>query len=276
MLYARVHMCLCVHVCLSSPCSDTHLLWRGSCPWPVINARTSQDSVNMDQGPATRLQGLMSSLAAGRPFGLVSPLIGSSSLSLWNVRIIVNTQLTTTTGAYWVFKGLHFPLCSHDGAWRLSDVQQRQSWNSEMLYVTVVSTLSVSLESSSSLSWTSTLESYTESSIMDPTPRTARLDRSDSTFACGGNKDKPIRSLTVPNWLFCPQEETGGEVASSPPKSSFQKLAPSEARYTILGRDRDELWPQQPSNKPVTRCHAPGSRRGLDLGQASGTNTQHP
>uniref|UniRef100_A0A8B9K3K2 Endoplasmic reticulum protein 44 n=1 Tax=Astyanax mexicanus TaxID=7994 RepID=A0A8B9K3K2_ASTMX len=31
------------------------------------------------------------------------------------------------------------------------------------------------------------------------------------------------------------------EVASSPPESSFQKLAPSETRYTILSRDRDEL-----------------------------------
>lgn len=37
------------------------------------------------------------------------------------------------------------------------------------------------------------------------------------------------------------QEETGEEVASSPPESSFQKLAPSETRYTILNRDRDEL-----------------------------------
>ncbi|XP_068998976.1 endoplasmic reticulum resident protein 44 [Embiotoca jacksoni] len=37
------------------------------------------------------------------------------------------------------------------------------------------------------------------------------------------------------------QEETGGEVASSPPESSFQKLAPSGSRYTILRRDRDEL-----------------------------------
>lgn len=36
------------------------------------------------------------------------------------------------------------------------------------------------------------------------------------------------------------QEENGGEVASNPPESSFQKLAPSETRYTIL-RDRDEL-----------------------------------
>ncbi|XP_040209275.1 endoplasmic reticulum resident protein 44 [Rana temporaria] len=31
------------------------------------------------------------------------------------------------------------------------------------------------------------------------------------------------------------------DVASSPPDSSFQKLAPSEYRYTILKRDRDEL-----------------------------------
>ncbi|KAK5862341.1 hypothetical protein PBY51_017748 [Eleginops maclovinus] len=37
------------------------------------------------------------------------------------------------------------------------------------------------------------------------------------------------------------QEDTGVEVASSPPESSFQKLAPSETRYTILRRDRDEL-----------------------------------
>ncbi|XP_038146991.1 endoplasmic reticulum resident protein 44 [Cyprinodon tularosa] len=37
------------------------------------------------------------------------------------------------------------------------------------------------------------------------------------------------------------QEETGKEVASNPPESSFQKLAPSETRYTILRRDRDEL-----------------------------------
>ncbi|XP_062899969.1 endoplasmic reticulum resident protein 44 [Mobula hypostoma] len=31
------------------------------------------------------------------------------------------------------------------------------------------------------------------------------------------------------------------EVASNPPESSFQKLAPSEHRYTILKRERDEL-----------------------------------
>ncbi|XP_053183909.1 endoplasmic reticulum resident protein 44 [Scomber japonicus] len=37
------------------------------------------------------------------------------------------------------------------------------------------------------------------------------------------------------------QEETEGEVASNPPESSFQKLAPSETRYTILSRGRDEL-----------------------------------
>lgn len=37
------------------------------------------------------------------------------------------------------------------------------------------------------------------------------------------------------------QEELAGVAASSPPESSFQKLAPSENRYTILGRDRDEL-----------------------------------
>ncbi|XP_047454708.1 endoplasmic reticulum resident protein 44 [Mugil cephalus] len=38
-----------------------------------------------------------------------------------------------------------------------------------------------------------------------------------------------------------PGQEPGGEAASSPPESSFQKLAPSETRYTILTRDRDEL-----------------------------------
>ncbi|CAL9705798.1 unnamed protein product [Knipowitschia caucasica] len=42
-----------------------------------------------------------------------------------------------------------------------------------------------------------------------------------------------------------PTESTPGqeveEVASNPPESSFQKLAPSETRYTILSRDRDEL-----------------------------------
>ncbi|KAJ0066017.1 hypothetical protein NL108_001241 [Boleophthalmus pectinirostris] len=36
-------------------------------------------------------------------------------------------------------------------------------------------------------------------------------------------------------------QEIVGEAASSPPNSSFQKLAPSEKRYTILTRDRDEL-----------------------------------
>ncbi|KAG9339398.1 hypothetical protein JZ751_023792 [Albula glossodonta] len=37
-----------------------------------------------------------------------------------------------------------------------------------------------------------------------------------------------------------PGQEEKKEVPSNPPKSSFQKLAPSETRYTIL-RDRDEL-----------------------------------
>ncbi|KAM9436694.1 endoplasmic reticulum resident protein 44 [Clarias gariepinus] len=37
-----------------------------------------------------------------------------------------------------------------------------------------------------------------------------------------------------------PGQEENKEVASNPPESSFQKLAPSENRYTIL-RDRDEL-----------------------------------
>ncbi|XP_056141623.1 endoplasmic reticulum resident protein 44 [Lampris incognitus] len=38
-----------------------------------------------------------------------------------------------------------------------------------------------------------------------------------------------------------PGQEDTGELASNPPESSFQKLAPSETRYTILSRDRDEL-----------------------------------
>uniref|UniRef100_A0A3B5BP14 Endoplasmic reticulum protein 44 n=1 Tax=Stegastes partitus TaxID=144197 RepID=A0A3B5BP14_9TELE len=38
-----------------------------------------------------------------------------------------------------------------------------------------------------------------------------------------------------------PTDSTPGQMASSPPESSFQKLAPSETRYTILRRDRDEL-----------------------------------
>ncbi|KAK6490554.1 endoplasmic reticulum resident protein 44-like isoform X2 [Huso huso] len=38
-----------------------------------------------------------------------------------------------------------------------------------------------------------------------------------------------------------PGQDNQEEVASNPPESSFQKLAPSETRYTILNRDRDEL-----------------------------------
>ncbi|MBN3286898.1 ERP44 protein, partial [Polyodon spathula] len=38
-----------------------------------------------------------------------------------------------------------------------------------------------------------------------------------------------------------PGQDNQEEIASSPPESSFQKLAPSETRYTILNRDRDEL-----------------------------------
>lgn len=134
----------------------------------------------------------------------------------------------------------------------------------------------VSLANWDSLCWTFTPESYTESFIMVLTPRTARLDRSRQQCyhyeITGSWFCYVMWSLTD----FHPQEETGGEVASSPPDSSFQKLAPSETRYTILNRDRDELWPQQPSGDPVTQCHAPGSGRGLGLGQASGTEQQHP
>ncbi|XP_064195917.1 endoplasmic reticulum resident protein 44 [Anguilla rostrata] len=38
-----------------------------------------------------------------------------------------------------------------------------------------------------------------------------------------------------------PGQEENKEGPSNPPESSFQKLAPSETRYTILSRDRDEL-----------------------------------
>ncbi|KAK1173507.1 endoplasmic reticulum resident protein 44 isoform X2 [Acipenser oxyrinchus oxyrinchus] len=38
-----------------------------------------------------------------------------------------------------------------------------------------------------------------------------------------------------------PGQDNQEEIASNPPESSFQKLAPSETRYTILNRDRDEL-----------------------------------
>jgi endoplasmic reticulum resident protein 44 len=41
--------------------------------------------------------------------------------------------------------------------------------------------------------------------------------------------------------VFLIQEDMIEMVASNPPESSFQKLAPSETRYTILSRDRDEL-----------------------------------
>lgn len=109
--------------------------------------------------------------------------------------------------ACWVVEGLNFPLCSHDGACRGSDGITQQSWNKEMLYVTFVSTLSVSLESWSSSSWTSTLESYTESSIMDPTPRTARPDRCDTTFACGGER----RAHSRPNRVKLSLLSSGGD-----------------------------------------------------------------
>ncbi|XP_053570450.1 endoplasmic reticulum resident protein 44 [Bombina bombina] len=40
---------------------------------------------------------------------------------------------------------------------------------------------------------------------------------------------------------IAPDQQQIQDIASSPPDSSFQKLAPSEYRYTILKRDRDEL-----------------------------------
>lgn len=66
------------------------------------------------------------------------------------------------------------------------------------------------------------------------------------------------------------------EVASNPPESSFQKLAPSETRYTLL-RDRDELWPQRLYHKPdlwpTTPWHAPESVSRVRTGQRDGTAT---
>lgn len=70
-----------------------------------------------------------------------------------------------------------------------------------------------------------------------------------------------------------PQEETVGEVASSPPESSFQKLAPSETRYTILSRERDELWPQRPSFDSVPRL---GVREGVSVGTGQRDRTATP
>lgn len=131
-----------------------------------------------------------------------------------------------------------------------------------------------------SLCWTFTPESFTESFITAPTPQTARLDRSHRSAL---SRKSLLVGLLCVMWdltvwiaVSLPQEETGAEVASSPPESSFQKLAPSETRYTILRRDRDELWPQQPPSDPVTQCHALGSGRGFGWGQASGTEQQHP
>ena len=137
-----------------------------------------------------------------------------------------------------------------------------------------------SLASWDSLCWIFTLENFTESFTMVLTPQTPRLDRSDSSIHVSSLRIGFAISQLI--WWSCskfdlyPQEETGGEAASSPPESSFQKLAPSETRYTILRRDRDELWPLRPFSDPVTQCHAPGSGRGLGLGQAGGTQQQHP
>lgn len=119
----------------------------------------------------------------------------------------------------------------------------------------------VSTASWDSLCWTFTPENYTENFTMVLTPQTARLDRSGSSATTRKAVEVgcAVSCEALMVWFdSLPQEETGGEVASSPPESSFQKLAPSETRYTILSRDRDELWPQQPSSDPVTQCHAPG------------------
>lgn len=137
----------------------------------------------------------------------------------------------------------------------------------------------VFLVSWGSLCWTFTPENYIENFTMALTPQTAHLDRSVRsavTMKVTGCWFAMSCATTLCECEFLYQEETGGEVASSPPESSFQKLAPSETRYTILSRDRDELWPEQPSSNPLTQCHAPGSGRMLGLGQASGTEQQHP
>ncbi|RXM33440.1 Endoplasmic reticulum resident protein 44 [Acipenser ruthenus] len=64
------------------------------------------------------------------------------------------------------------------------------------------------------------------------------LSHFDLIYAWAQDKCVPmVREITFENG----EQDNQEEVASNPPESSFQKLAPSETRYTILNRDRDEL-----------------------------------
>ncbi|RXN00784.1 Endoplasmic reticulum resident protein 44 [Acipenser ruthenus] len=64
------------------------------------------------------------------------------------------------------------------------------------------------------------------------------LSNFDLTYTWAQDKCVPmVREITFENG----EQENQEEIASNPPESSFQKLAPSETRYTILNRDRDEL-----------------------------------
>lgn len=183
MLYACVFVRGCMRVSLRpAPTHGVNSVWRGTSSWPVINARTSQDGVDMDQCCLTCLRGLMSSLAAVKLFGLISALIGWT-FGMSNAELIPSTQeLGEPSGSLMTQEQWCFQVW--DKGAKLSFLYAE--CNMVILYVMYVSTLLVSLESWSSLSWTFTLESYTGSSIMDPIPRTAHPDRSESTLTCGG------------------------------------------------------------------------------------------
>lgn len=133
----------------------------------------------------------------------------------------------------------------------------------------------VSLANWNSLFWTFTLVSFTESSTTGPTPRTARLDR----LVTGGSRVAFFRGSSGKIWPFV-----------SNPISSLRRRR-AEKQPAVLQRARSRSWhPARhatPSSAetvtscdlnglPLTQCHAPGSGRGLGLGQASGTEQQHP
>lgn len=133
----------------------------------------------------------------------------------------------------------------------------------------------VSLANWNSLFWTFTLVSFTESSTTGPTPRTARLDR----LVTGGSRVAFFRGSSGKIWPFV-----------SNPISSLRRRR-AEKQPAVLQRARSRSWhPARhatPSSAetvtscdlnglPLTQCHAPGSGRGLGLGQASATEQQHP
>lgn len=133
----------------------------------------------------------------------------------------------------------------------------------------------MSLANWNSLFWTFTPVSFTESSTTGPTPRTARLDR----LVTGGSRVGFFRGGSGKIWPFV-----------SNPISSLRRRR-AEKQPAVLQRARSRSWhPARhatPSSAetatscdlnglPVTQCHAPGSGRGLGLGQASGTEQQHP